>query len=40
MKLFAAGQIQLDHLDNTRHEYGIATDGFRWGVYAIRRVSA
>lgn len=25
----------LDYLDNTRYEYGIATDGFRWGVYEI-----
>ncbi|MFD1562194.1 hypothetical protein ACFR99_01230 [Haloarchaeobius amylolyticus] len=25
----------LDYLDNTRHEYGIATDGFQWGVYEI-----
>ncbi|ESP90149.1 hypothetical protein [Candidatus Halobonum tyrrellensis] len=25
----------LDYLDNTRYEYGIATDGFQWGVYEI-----
>jgi|AntDeeMetageno50_2_1112565.scaffolds.fasta_scaffold03116_1 hypothetical protein len=25
----------LDYLDNTRQEYGIATDGYRWGVYEI-----
>lgn len=25
----------LHYLDNTRYEYGIATDGFEWGVYEI-----
>lgn len=25
----------LDYLDNTRCEYGIATDGIQWGVYEI-----
>ncbi|WP_317176020.1 hypothetical protein [Halomontanus rarus] len=31
----------LDYLDNTRYEYGIATDGFRWGVSrSPRRTSA
>jgi len=25
----------LDYLHNTRYEYGIATDGFRWSVYEI-----
>lgn len=25
----------LDYLDSARHEYGIATDGFEWGIYEV-----
>jgi predicted type IV restriction endonuclease len=25
----------LEYLDTTRYEYGIATDGFQWGVYEL-----
>jgi len=27
----------LDYLDNTRQEYGIATDGYRWGSTRSQR---